>query len=360
MQKVFLKITVIFCLLAFPSFSSHLAGSEERIESSGRKRERTEYYDDLAIEFVEHYPEGRDDKKKTRRFLSVVEDPPLSLSSSLDAELFSSVVNPAKRVKYSDSNLDVKSLPLVPTPLSASLDGEYSAFQIPHDLKHIAIIFDGSRRWAKDNNLPPSAGHKRFIEAIPDITADVFNLQIHTLTLWCFSTGNWQREAEEVNNLMQYFEDLFDSLMILAPKYKIKVVHLGRKDRIPNKLSTKIDQCEKKTAGFSDHILNIAIDYGGRDEIIRAFKKVYVAVHSDENITESLISANLDNGSQLYPEPDLIIRTSPNDNRLSGFMAWQSKYSELYLTDSYAPEFTTMTLLAAIVDYKTRIRTFSR
>lgn len=231
---------------------------------------------------------------------------------------------------------------------------------ISSTLNHVAVIADGNRRWAKQNNLPPSEGHKRgFIHTTPQIIENFWNLGVHTVTIWGFSTKNWNRSNSEVTNVMNCFNELLTKMLPIAKKNKGKIFHLGRKDRLPKDLLDTLSFVEKETSYFKEHIFNLAIDFGGRDEIIRACRKLSLSTGSLEDITEENIDAHLDTAAQPFPSPDLIIRPS-GELRLSGFMSWQALYSELYFTKKYYPELTHKDLEEAIESFKKRDRTFSK
>ena len=139
---------------------------------------------------------------------------------------------------------------------------------------HIAIIPDGNRRWAKGHGLPSLEGHRRGFDVAIKIGRKIRSMGVHTLTMWAFSTENWNRSKEEVSYLMVMYETFIDKNLKEAMKEKIRIIHLGRKDRISKKLLDKIQNSEEKTRDFKNYVLNIALDYGGRDEIIRAVKKM--------------------------------------------------------------------------------------
>lgn len=228
-------------------------------------------------------------------------------------------------------------------------------------LNHIAIIADGNRRWAKENNLNPiNDHHEGFVNKAPQVTEALWKQGIHTVTIWGFSTENWNRDTIEIENIMHCFEELLKKMLPIAQKYNAQIIHLGRKDRIPKYLLETIYQVEETTQLiFPSHIFNLAIDFGGRDEIIRAIQKIQSNDPLIKEITEEDISNNLDGVNQPYPNLDLIIRTA-GELRLSGFMMWQSKYAELYFIDKYFPAIEEKDLDEAIVAFQKRIRTFSK
>ncbi len=233
---------------------------------------------------------------------------------------------------------------------------------------HIAIIPDGNRRWAKEHNFPTIEGHRRGFDNLIPLAKKSRELGITTMTIWAFSTENWQRATDEVNYLMKLYGMLIDKHLQEAITDQVRIVHVGRKDRIPKSLMSQIEKTEQKTQKFTKHYLNIALDYGGRDEIVRAINKAQNTKHAfvpslgrgeTRNITEEDIDQNLDLASQPYPKPDIIIRTG-KEYRLSGFMLWQSQYSELFFPDVYFPDFTPKYLETIIEEYAKRQRRFGK
>ena len=181
--------------------------------------------------------------------------------------------------------------------------------------KHVAIIPDGNRRWAKKNNFPTFEGHRKGFEAIKLIGKKARELGIKILTIWAFSTENWQRSKQEIDYLMDIYETWIDFHLEEAIKDNIKIIHLGRKDRIRKSLRIKLKDAEKKTEFFNKNYLCIGIDYGGRDEIIRGVNSI---LNSKKNIvTEKEFEKVLDTKDLPYPNPDLVIRTS-GEQRTSG------------------------------------------
>ncbi|OGH18353.1 MAG: di-trans,poly-cis-decaprenylcistransferase [Candidatus Levybacteria bacterium RIFCSPHIGHO2_01_FULL_40_15b] len=222
---------------------------------------------------------------------------------------------------------------------------------------HIAIIPDGNRRWAREHGLPTLEGHRRGFEAARKIVKYARDVGIHTLTLWAFSTENWTRTKEEVSYLMKLYAEMTDKFLDEAVKDEVRVIHLGRKDRIPEFLLKRIKNGEEKTRNFTRNILNIAFDYGGRDEILRAIGKIR---NSNSGIREEKdIEKYLDTADQPYPDPDLILRTS-GEMRISGLMIWQAAYSELLFLNKHFPEMTTSDIDFAIEEYKRRQRRFGK
>jgi undecaprenyl diphosphate synthase len=238
--------------------------------------------------------------------------------------------------------------------------------------RHVAIIPDGNRRWAKERGLPPFIGHQRGLERAQEIGKAAWELGIHTLTLWGFSTENWSRTSEEVSHLMQLFEKMISSFADNAQKYNVRIYHLGRRDRLPKTLLSRIQKSMEDTKNNTRGVLNIALDYGGHDEIVRAIQKVFHEVAEGNIAPEDVgnivgyhhdkypyfkFKDYLDTGAQLYPYPDLVIRTS-GEQRLSGLLPWQTVYSELYFEQKYFPDFTAPLFRDIIAQFTTRTRRF--
>ena len=224
---------------------------------------------------------------------------------------------------------------------------------------HLAIIPDGNRRWAKAHKKPTFEGHRVGFNTAVKIGRKVRSLGINTLTLWAFSTENWNREAGEVHYLMKLYEVFIEKNLKEAVKEEIRIIHLGRKDRIPKGLLAKINHSEEKTKHFKKYILNIALDYGGRDEVIRAIKKNSNDKFLISNLSEDNFNKFLDTKDQPYPNPDLIIRTS-GEQRTSGLMIWQAAYAEYVFFDKHFPDLTEEDIDFAIKEYSRRQRRFGK
>ncbi|HJX59136.1 di-trans,poly-cis-decaprenylcistransferase [Candidatus Woesebacteria bacterium RBG_19FT_COMBO_47_8] len=222
---------------------------------------------------------------------------------------------------------------------------------------HIAIIPDGNRRWARARGLPTLQGHKKGFDAAVLVSRAARDIGIHTVTMWGFSTDNWDRAKEEINYLMKLYAKLVDDYLKDAKKDNVKIVHLGRKDRLPQLLLKKIAFAEETTKDNSKYIMNIAIDYGGQDDIIRATQSMIKDGVKAEQVDKALFEKYLDTKDQPYPYVDLIIRSS-GEQRTSGFLLWQSAYAETYWENDHFPDFTPEKLKAAILDYSRRRRRF--
>lgn len=225
--------------------------------------------------------------------------------------------------------------------------------------KHIAIIPDGNRRWARERGLPTFYGHKKGFDQSIELSRKSRELGIKVLTFWAFSTENWQRSRKEVNYLMQLYSQMIDKNLKIAQEEKIRIIHLGRKDRISKDLTEKISQAEKKTINFKKYYLTIALDYGGKDEIIRAIERSKNQKSKIKNLNEENFNQFLDTKDLPYPNPDLVIRTS-GEVRTSGFMIWQTAYSEWIFYPKYFPDFTSKDLEKCLIEYSNRQRRFGK
>lgn len=223
---------------------------------------------------------------------------------------------------------------------------------------HIAIIPDGNRRWARARGLSAIEGHRKGAEALAKVLEASRDLNIHTVTFWGLSTENWlEREAEERKFLLGTISAGLDRHLEDAKKKGVRVIHLGHKDRLPKWLIKKIDRIEKETLQNTEHVFNIALDYGGQDEIVRAVQKIVKSGAQANRIDGKFIDGFMDTANQPYPYPDLIIRTS-GEQRTSGLLLWQSNYAETYWELDHFPDFTPEKLRAAILDYSRRRRRF--
>jgi undecaprenyl diphosphate synthase len=220
---------------------------------------------------------------------------------------------------------------------------------------HIALIPDGNRRWAKLHKLEASAGHKKAgsYEHIKDLFDAARNLGVKYLSFWGFSTENWKRDEKEIDAIFELVSKAVKEWRKEAIENKIRFRHIGRKDRLPKNLIEEIDKLEKETKDNEDFNVQICLDYGGRDEIVRAVNKIIEK--GEKSIDEKKFNDYLDTNG--IPEPDLIIRTS-GEKRTSGFMPFQSAYSEWYFADVHFPDFDACELKKAISEFGKRKRTF--
>ena len=221
--------------------------------------------------------------------------------------------------------------------------------------KHVVIIPDGNRRWAKKHGLSPVEGHKKGLDAAMKVVRASRNLGVKILTIWGFSTENWKRPEVEVKYLMRVYNFFFKRHLRDLTKEGVRFRWLGRRDRVPESLRETLEDIEKKTSKNDKYVLNICIDYGGRDEIVRTVRKLITKGIKPSKINEDLISANLETAD--IPDPDLLIRTS-GEKRTSGIMSWQTAYTELFFSKLLFPDFSVAELKRAINDYSDRQRRF--
>lgn len=222
---------------------------------------------------------------------------------------------------------------------------------------HIALILDGNRRWARARGLKPWEGHKAGYQAVRRLAQASRNFGVHTFTIWAFSTENWERPKEEIEQIIKLLRKGLREFEKECHQHKVRLVHLGRKDRFPQDVSVYLQKLEAETRAYRGHVLNLALDYGGRDEIVRAVKKIVTSGVPAEKIDDKLFEHYLDTADQPYPYPDLFIRTS-GEQRTSGLLPWQMVYSEYYFEPDHLPDFTPEKLRNAILDYSRRRRRF--
>ncbi len=224
---------------------------------------------------------------------------------------------------------------------------------------HIAIIMDGNGRWAKKRGLPRSAGHRRGISRVREIVKAANQLGIGYLTLFVFSTENWNRPKKEVDMLMRALGNFLDKELKELDENNIRLLAIGREHPIPEFLQKKLKQAEQITKDNSGLTLIIAINYGSRGEIVDAVKKFTTLVMQGkqnlDDLNENIFSGFLYTYS--IPDPDLLIRTS-GEMRISNFLLWQVSYTELYFLDKYWPDFNAADLKKAIGEYQRMERRF--
>jgi undecaprenyl diphosphate synthase len=221
--------------------------------------------------------------------------------------------------------------------------------------RHIAIIMDGNGRWAVRKGLPRIAGHKRGADTVRRVTEQCRHLGISVLTLYAFSDENWGRPKEEVGFLMDMLGSFLKAEITTMKSNGIRFRTIGRIERLPASARTWVERAVAETEGNTGMILNLALSYGGRGEILEAIRRMRSANGAAGEITEEAFSSHLDTAG--LPDPDLIIRTS-GEKRISNFLLWQAAYAELYFTDTLWPDFTEKDLVAAILDYQGRQRRF--
>ena len=225
--------------------------------------------------------------------------------------------------------------------------------------KHIAIIMDGNRRWAKKQGKPASYGHKEGAKTLEKIVRYANKIGLKYITVYAFSTENWKRAEDEVKALMLLLQNYLDDYSKRADTENIRVKILGDITALSDGMQKSIKKCMERTKDNTGVTFNIALNYGGRDEIIKAIKKIAEDVKENKldinNITEEVVSNNLYTNGQ--PDPDLLIRTS-GELRLSNFLPWQLVYSEFLFIDKNWPDFEEEDLDKAIIEYQKRTRKF--
>ena len=228
---------------------------------------------------------------------------------------------------------------------------------------HVAIILDGNGRWAKKRGLPRNFGHLKGCDNVEPVCKAAFNLGIKYITMYAFSTENWKRPQAEVDELMKLLAKYMKDAMKLSVKNNMRVRIIGDKSGLSDELNKLIAELEALSESFTGLQLQIAVNYGGRDDRRRAFKNILITADKEgksykdlaEHLTEELISKNLDTAD--IPDPDLMIRTS-GEQRLSNYLIWQLAYAEYFFTDTLWPDFGKKDLEEAIEFYSGRDRRF--
>ncbi|MHA1131268.1 MAG: polyprenyl diphosphate synthase [Candidatus Helarchaeota archaeon] len=234
---------------------------------------------------------------------------------------------------------------------------QISTFKKP---KHVGIILDGNRRYSRAHGLEIWAGHEQGAHKVEEVLGYCWELGIRMLTLYVFSIENFNRSDEEVAHIMDLAQKKFTELLTnpLIYKYRVHIQAIGRREMLPDDVVAAIEKVEEATKEFNNYYLNIAIAYGGRAEIVDAVRTIIQDKSlKPEDITEETFEKYL--YTKGLPNPDLIIRTS-GEVRISGFLLWQSAYSELYFCDLYWPEIRKIDLWRAVRDYQRRHRRFGR
>lgn len=226
-------------------------------------------------------------------------------------------------------------------------------------IRHVAIIMDGNGRWAKKRNLPRLEGHRKGAEAVKEAIKTSKELGIEYLTLYAFSTENWRRSKEEIDGLMDLLEEFIDSNLKDLNEQKIRLKTIGRIEEFPETTYKKILKALESTKNNDKGTLVLALNYGGRAEIIDTAQKIARKVVKGKleinEITEELFADNLYDST--IPDPDIMIRTS-GEFRLSNFLLWELSYSEIYITDVLWPDFGRAEFLKAVEDCTNRERRF--
>lgn len=222
---------------------------------------------------------------------------------------------------------------------------------------HLAIIPDGNRRWARSKGMEAFRGHSKSAEIgnVTSLLGEAQRLGVKYVSIWGFSTENWNRPEMEKKFLFKLLVKSFNEFLSYAHENKIRVRHLGRKDRLPKNVVMALEKLERETSSYKDFNVNFCMDYGGRDEILRAVNKMISS--GAKEVNEKDFAGYLDTSE--IPDVDLIIRTS-GEQRTSGFMPFQSDYAELYFSEKYFPDFTTEDLRVVVKWFSDRKRNFGK
>lgn len=225
--------------------------------------------------------------------------------------------------------------------------------------RHVAIIMDGNGRWAKAKGLPRTAGHQQGVETVKRITEEATRLGISYLTLYTFSTENWNRPVDEIAALMGLILDHLEEEIFMKNNVRFRVI--GELERIPEKVRTRLQECMDRTAKNDKMTMVIALSYSSRWELTRAMQRMADEVKSGtlqpEQITEETIQAHL--ATNFMPDPDLLVRTG-GEYRISNYLLWQCAYTEFYFCDTFWPDFNEDELRKAVADYQSRERRFGQ
>jgi undecaprenyl diphosphate synthase len=241
--------------------------------------------------------------------------------------------------------------------LTAGSPEEALARQVDFDRlpRHVAVIMDGNGRWAAQRHLPRVEGHRAGIDAVREVVECSARLGIQVLTLYAFSVENWKRPAMEVSTLMSLLKRYLRLELNTLFRNNIRFSVIGRAEELARDIQTELKDAEAKTAGNTGMLFNIALNYGGRAEIVEAAKRLLSAGIRPEDLDEQRFAGFLYTAGQ--PDPDLLIRTS-GEIRVSNFLLWQIAYAEIWVTDTLWPDFRKRDLLEAIVAYQKRDRRY--
>ncbi len=224
-------------------------------------------------------------------------------------------------------------------------------------IAHIAIIMDGNRRWAKNHNLPSPAGHKKGVDALRKVVRACDDFGIKYLTVYAFSTENWNRKQEEVDFLMDLVALTLKNELDDMDKEGVKISFIGDRTRLSDKLNKVLDNAQEKTKNNTGVNLQIALNYGSRDEITNAVKKIIDSGLKSEEITQEIINQNLYTSN--LPDPDILIRTG-GEKRISNYLLWQIAYSEIIVRDEFWPDFDKKCLGECVLEFGNRQRRYGK
>lgn len=229
------------------------------------------------------------------------------------------------------------------------------------NLQHIAFIMDGNRRWAKKRGLPVAMGHKKGAEILIDTAKAVKNLGVKYMTVYAFSTENWQREKSEVDGLMNLLRNYWDNSFKELEENNVKIIFIGERNMLAADIVAKMVKIEEKTAHNDGLTLCVALSYGGRQEIVSAARRIASLVQKGDLTVQDIDVSTF--SSMLYtagiPEPDLLIRTS-GEQRISNYLLWQLAYSEMYFSSVLWPDFSKTELEKIIQEYNNRERRYGK
>ena len=250
----------------------------------------------------------------------------------------------------------------VPEPLKPSnreeerLLAELDAERLP---QHIAVIMDGNGRWAKKRHLPRVAGHRAGVQSARTVIETCARLHVSALTLYAFSMENWRRPKAEIDFLMRLLREYLRKELPVIHSNNIRLLVIGRTDQLPDAVRSDVERAMEQTAANSGMKLAVALNYGGRAELVDAFNRILDTVRSSGSaapcVDEEMISQNLYTAG--LPDPDLLIRTS-GEMRVSNFLLWQIAYAEIYVTETLWPDFTRAQLYMALQDFQRRERRY--
>ncbi len=225
--------------------------------------------------------------------------------------------------------------------------------------RHIAVIMDGNGRWAKKRHLPRVAGHRAGVDAVRSTVESCARLGIEALTLYAFSVENWKRPPFEIDALMTFLKEYLRKELAHIHRNNIQFQTIGRTNELDESVQFELRSAIRKTAANTGMVLNVALNYGGRVEMVDAFRRLLEKCQRENRAPESITDSDIER--HLYtvglPDPDLLIRTS-GEMRISNFLLWQIAYAEIYVTDTLWPDFRRPDLFAAIIDYQRRERRY--
>lgn len=230
-----------------------------------------------------------------------------------------------------------------------------------NNLQHIAFIMDGNRRWAKKRGLPIVMGHRQGAETLVNIAKAAKKMGLKYMTVYAFSTENWQREKSEVDGLMELLRQYLDSSFKELQENKVRIIFIGEREMLAADIQAKMAKIETESANNKEVTLCVALSYGGRQEIVAATKKIAKQIEEGllkpEDVTLQTVAETLYTAG--IPDPDLLIRTS-GEERLSNFLLWQMAYTELYFTKTLWPDFSAEELKQIIDEYEKRERRYGQ